>query len=118
MDTRRITPDEAKEWQTGRPAFNSVSIYDAVQTIVDQGRELAALQAEVQQLRTVPQQLVVMGTWLVEPVDGCTCGAGPGGYYGAHEPQCGYEPVVDLSTLPGFAALTQTPTPETQEHSP
>lgn len=28
----------------------------------------------------------------VIPVDSCTCGAGPGGYYGAHEPGCGFEP--------------------------
>lgn len=25
-------------------------------------------------------------------VDGCTCGAGPGGYYGMHERGCGSEP--------------------------
>ena len=26
------------------------------------------------------------------PAGGCTCGQGPGGYYGQHEEGCGYEP--------------------------
>lgn len=39
----------------------------------------------------------VVGTWLVEVVDDCTCGTN-GLPYG-HEPGCGTDPVVDLSRL-------------------
>lgn len=34
--------------------------------------------------------------WLVEYVDGHTCGTGENGYYGQHEPGCGTVPIVDL----------------------
>lgn len=43
-----------------------------------------------------PTEFRVVGTWLVEVVDECTCGCGgpvP------HEPGCGMEPVVDLARL-------------------
>lgn len=48
----------------------------------------------------------LMGTWLAEKVDGCTCAPEP--TLGQHEPMCGWEPVVDLSTVPGFGALITT----------
>jgi hypothetical protein len=34
--------------------------------------------------------------WLVEYVSKHTCGTGPNGYYGAHEPGCGTVPLMDL----------------------
>jgi hypothetical protein len=36
--------------------------------------------------------------WLVEEHTHCTCGAGPNGYYGAHEQGCGLVPLADLAT--------------------
>lgn len=49
-----------------------------------------------------PKNLSIMNGWLVECVGEHTCGTGPDGYYGAHEPGCGYEPLVNLSELPGY----------------
>lgn len=54
-----------------------------------------------------PTRLRIEGTWLVREVDEHTCGTGPGGHYGLHEPGCGLIPEVDLSTLPGWAALVR-----------
>ncbi|QAY70015.1 hypothetical protein [Xylanimonas protaetiae] len=52
-----------------------------------------------------PAEMSIEGTWLVEAVDGCTCGVGPHGYYGAHEPGCGSVPLVNLATLAGWTDL-------------
>ena len=54
-----------------------------------------------------PTRLRIHGTWLACEVDEHTCGTGPDGYYGHHEPGCGLIPEVDLSTLPGWAALVR-----------
>lgn len=40
----------------------------------------------------------IHGTWLVNEVGTCTCEP----YYGTHQPGCGLEPIVDLSTLRGW----------------
>lgn len=45
-------------------------------------------------------KMKIEGTWLVESTGCCTCCAGGDGLYG-HEPGCGWEPVIDLSTIPG-----------------
>lgn len=37
--------------------------------------------------------------WLVEVVNEHTCGTGPGGHYGAHEPGCGMVPVARVEDL-------------------
>lgn len=43
-----------------------------------------------------PSSYAVIGEWLVQEADGCTCyGGGP---YG-HEPGCGYEPVAKISEI-------------------
>lgn len=34
--------------------------------------------------------------WLIEEVGYHTCGTGEGGHYGAHEPMCGFVPIMDL----------------------
>lgn len=39
------------------------------------------------------------GDWLVEVVNKHTCGTGPDGYYGAHEPGCGSIPVANIGPL-------------------
>lgn len=57
---------------------------------------------------TEPTRLRIEGTWLVQEVGRHTCGAGPGGHYGLHEPGCGLIPEVDLSTLPGWDDLVRT----------
>ena len=48
-------------------------------------------------------KFAIIGTWLVEVLDRCTCGTG--GTLYPHEQYCGCEPVVDLSTLEGFKKL-------------
>lgn len=53
-----------------------------------------------------PTKYVIMGTWLVEETDTCNCGAA-GNLY-PHEQYCGYEPVIDLSTLEGFKELKES----------
>jgi hypothetical protein len=45
-----------------------------------------------------PQYAVENG-WLVEVVNGHTCGTGAGGHYGAHEPGCGLVPVARVDDL-------------------
>lgn len=53
--------------------------------------------------RDEPAEQRIIGTWLAEKVDGCTCGPGP---MGEHEPGCGWEPVVDLTTVPGWESVS------------
>ena len=50
-------------------------------------------------------KFVIIGTGLVEVLDYCTCGSNSNLYQ--HEQYCGYEPVVDLSTLEGFKELRE-----------
>ena len=50
-----------------------------------------------------PPRWRIVGTWRVEESDECTGGACGLGY--GHEPECGQEPIVDLSTLPGWEDL-------------
>ena len=50
-------------------------------------------------------KFAIIGTWLVEVLDHCTCGTGGTSY--SHEPYCGYEPIIDLSTLEGFKELKE-----------
>lgn len=54
-----------------------------------------------------PSRMRVEGDWLVQEVDEHTCGTGPGGHYGAHEPGCGLVPVLDLSQLPGWTGTRE-----------
>ena len=54
----------------------------------------------------------VVGDWLAEYVDGCTCGMGPTGYQ--HEPMCGLEPIDTVDNLL-TKAYTGTTTNENKE---
>ena len=49
----------------------------------------------------------IINGWLCEVWNGCTCGAGPGTPGGTHEPGCGLEPIVELSTLDGWPNTAQ-----------
>jgi hypothetical protein len=49
--------------------------------------------------RPVAERLRIDGEWLVLEVDRHTCGTGPEGHYGAHEPGCGLEPLLRLDEL-------------------
>lgn len=44
-------------------------------------------------------EYAIEGDWLVEVVNKHTCGTGPDGYYGAHEPGCGSIPVANIGPL-------------------
>lgn len=46
---------------------------------------------------TTESRLAVMGDWLVQEVNQCTCGGG--GYDLPHEPGCGFEPLIKLDEL-------------------
>lgn len=50
------------------------------------------------------RELAIVNDWLVESVGEHTCGTGPEGHYGAHEPGCGYVPLVNLAELDGYPA--------------
>ena len=54
-------------------------------------------------------KLIIENGWLVEVVDRHTCGTGPDGYYGAHEPGCGMIPVADLARQFIFLPLDPKP---------
>jgi hypothetical protein len=45
----------------------------------------------------------VYGDWIVEDTGEHTCGTGPSGYYGQHEPGCGLVPIMPLTDLPGMS---------------
>ena len=49
----------------------------------------------------------IINGWLCEVWNGCTCGAGPGTPGDTHEPGCGLEPIVELSTLDGWPDTAQ-----------
>lgn len=55
-------------------------------------------------LRDYPH-LEIEGDWLVEVVDEHTCGTGPNGHYGLHEPGCGTVPVAQLNRPEGAQAV-------------
>lgn len=44
-------------------------------------------------------RLHVINDYLVEETGKHTCGTGPDGYYGLHEPGCGYEIITPLSEI-------------------
>jgi hypothetical protein len=48
------------------------------------------------QTETPPQKFTVIGEWLVQETDGCTCF---GGEFGQHEQHCGAEPLVKISEI-------------------
>ena len=49
-----------------------------------------------------PSRHYIMDGWLVIDTGEHTCGTGPGGHYGAHEPGCGLEQALRLDNLPGW----------------
>lgn len=68
------------------------------------GCEKCSLEAEQAfKKATTPPRWRIEGTWLALEVNVCTCDP----HYGAHQPHCGLEPEVDLSTLPGWDAFEQ-----------
>ena len=54
-----------------------------------------------------PPRYTIEGRMLCEYVEHCTCGTGPGGYYGAHEPGCGLEMLLPMEDV--IAALDARP---------
>jgi hypothetical protein len=44
-------------------------------------------------------RLEIADGWIVEVGDTHTCGTGPDGHYGAHEPGCGITPLIELGEL-------------------
>ena len=49
-----------------------------------------------------PSRHYIMDGWLVIDTGRHTCGTGPGGHYGAHEPGCGLEQALRLDNLQGW----------------
>lgn len=65
---------------------------------------VAAQSAASQDSALNPDDMSIMNGYLVLSVNEHTCGTGPDGHYGAHEPGCGYEPLVNLAEIPGYPA--------------
>lgn len=52
-----------------------------------------------------------LSRWLLPEADGCNCGAGPSGHYGAHERHCGLEqPLIDWIICGGESGPKARPT--------
>ena len=49
----------------------------------------------------------IINGWLCEELDEHTCGAGRGAPGDAHEPECGIDPIVELSPLDGWPDTAQ-----------
>ena len=64
------------------------------------------------------KELRIINGWLVEAVDDCTCGTGPGGYYGHHESGCGNYPLVRLDGLDGWPTPKENDQATTIEDAP
>lgn len=45
------------------------------------------------------EEYAIVNGWLVEIVDYHTCGTGPNGHYGTHEPGCGQIPIGKVEDL-------------------
>lgn len=50
---------------------------------------------------------VTEGTWISEDVGEHTCGTAKDGHYGAHQPGCGLEPLVEAARPEGAIAIVQ-----------
>ena len=84
------------EWTT--------AISEAADALLDAAAERDALAAKVHAFETDDQKLSIMNGWLVYDVGEHTCGGyGPESGY-AHEPGCGFEPVLRLDKLQGWPA--------------
>ena len=82
------------EWTT--------AISEAADALLDAAAERDALAAKVHAFETDDQKLSIMNGWLVYDVGEHTCGGyGPESGY-AHEPGCGFEPVLRLDKLEGW----------------
>ena len=73
--------------------------------VAAQHNPVAAALAAAQEREQRVAEFRIVGTWLIEEVGHHTCGTERGGHFGAHEPGCGQEPVINLAAVPGFAAL-------------
>lgn len=66
---------------------------------VEEMKRLPLTDPQQAAVRDFLDRLHVMGDYLVEEVGHHTCGTGPDGHYGAHEPGCGYEMVTPLKDI-------------------
>mgnify|MGYP001161892120 CR=1 FL=1 len=69
-----------------------------LRALLDAADELDRIKAELGD----PSRHYIMDGWLVIDTGKHTCGTGPGGHYGAHEPGCGLEQALRLDNLPGW----------------
>ena len=83
-------PAEVQPWQHWRDK--------ALEMEADRDR----LKAQVEHLVGIPSRWALYGLWLIEKTGGCTCG---GGKAEPHGPECGVEPIMNLSTLEGWEDL-------------
>jgi len=73
--------------------------------------ENARLKADVAAYKAaldMGEELLVIGEYLCQKVDACTCGADLNAGYG-HEPYCGVEPVAKLARVRAALGVSETP---------
>lgn len=93
----RLLKDEVKVWRDLALREERAG----QQRIIDLAAERYNLRKQVAAM-TDPDRLSIMDDWLVWDAGEHTCGGyGPESGY-AHEPGCGYEPILDLSKMEGW----------------
>ena len=102
--TCRVNPEiqaELRRLLDAPPQHLTIARDDAL-ALLDAAAERDALAAKVHAFETDDQKLSIMNGWLVYDVGEHTCGGyGPESGY-AHEPGCGFEPVLRLDKLEGW----------------
>jgi len=94
---RRESNADAEQQQAG---MREVALFRAANaSAVMGGSALALARQLVAALEAQAGRFVISGDLLLEWTEEHTCGTGPEGYLGAHEPGCGLEPVISLADL-------------------
>lgn len=90
-DDERSRPADRGDYDFGRRA----ALRDLMEALKKEPLE----ESEKAAVRDFLDRLHVIGDWLVEETGNHTCGTGPDGHYGIHEPGCGYEPITPLDQI-------------------
>ena len=95
--------DESRAGMSHIPAARSsereMGYRSALRDVIERLKKEPLEEPEVAAVRDFIDRLHVMGDWLVEETGKHTCGTGPDGHYGLHEPGCGYEPITPLAQI-------------------
>lgn len=90
-DAERAEPAVRGDFDYGR----RVALRDVMEALKKEPMDQASTAA----VKDFVDRLAVIGDYLVAATGEHTCGTGPDGHYGAHEPGCGYEPITPLDQI-------------------